>query len=103
MKITDVRLFQLCGTMEFPGEVWEERLIGPIDVYPEHKRAGPSWLEQLSEGKYRMSSIFLEIVTDDGVKGIGGPITLEYAFIVDTQLKALLVGADPLAHELLWD
>jgi L-rhamnonate dehydratase len=103
MKITDVRLFQLRGTMEFPSEFWEERLIRPIDVYPEHKTEGPSWLEKLEEGKYRMSSIFLEIVTDDGVNGIGGPITLEYAFIVDTQLKALLVGADPLAHELLWD
>jgi L-rhamnonate dehydratase len=103
MKITDVRLFQLRGTMEFPGEFWEERLIRPIDVYPEHKAEGPSWLEKLDAGRYRMSSIFLEIVTDDGVTGIGGPITLEYAFIVDTQLKALLVGADPLAHELLWD
>ena len=103
MKITDVRLFQLRGTMEFAGEFWEERLIRPIDVYPEHKSEGPAWLEKLEEGKYRMSSIFLEIVTDDGVTGIGGPITLEHAFIIDTQLKALLVGADPLAHELLWD
>jgi L-alanine-DL-glutamate epimerase-like enolase superfamily enzyme len=103
MKIADVRLFHLRGTMEFPGEFWEERLVRPIDVYPEHKSEGPAWLEKLDEGKYRMSSIFLEIVTDDGVSGIGGPITLEYAFIVDTQLKALLVGADPLANELLWD
>lgn len=103
MKITDVRLFQIRGTMEFPGEFWEERLVRPIDVYPEHKSEGAAWLEQLDEGKYRMSSIFLEIVTDDGVSGIGGPITLEYAFIIDTQLKALLIGADPLATELLWD
>lgn len=103
MKITDVRLFQLRGTMEFPGEFWEERLIRPIDVYPEHKTEGPAWLEKLSDGKYRMSSVFLEIVTDEGVSGVGGPITLEYAFIIDTQLKALLIGSDPLAHELLWD
>src|SRR3954451_10317286 len=103
MKITDVRLFQLRGTMEFPGEFWEERLIRPLDVYPEHKTEGPAWLEKLEEGKYRMSSVFLEIVTDDGVSGIGGPITMEYAYIIDTQLKALLIGADPLAHELIWD
>jgi L-rhamnonate dehydratase len=103
MKITDIRLFQLRGTMEFPGEFWEERLIRPIDVYPEHKTEGPAWLEKLEEGKYRMSSVFLEIVTDEGVNGIGGPITLEYAFVIDTQLKSLLIGADPLAHELLWD
>jgi L-rhamnonate dehydratase len=103
MKITDLRLFQLRGTMEFPGEFWEERLVRPLDVYPEHRAEGPAWLEQIADGRYRMSSIFLEIVTDDGVSGIGGPITLEYAFIIDTQLKALLLGADPLAHELLWD
>ncbi len=103
MKITDVRLFQLRGTMEFPGEFWEERLVRPIDVYPEHKTEGPAWLEKLEEGKYRMTSVFLEIVTDDGVNGIGGPITPEYAFIIDTQLKSLLIGADPMAHELLWD
>src|SRR4051794_996373 len=103
MKITDVRLFQLRGTMEFPGEFWEERLIRPLDVYPEHRHEGPAWLEKLEEGKYRMSSIFLEIVTDDGVSGIGGPITMEYAFIIDTQLKALLIGADPLPPQLILD
>jgi len=103
MKIADVRLTQLRGTMQFPGEFWEERLIRPLDVYPEHKLEGPAWLEKLAEGSYRMSSIFVEIATDDGVTGIGGPITQEYAFIIDTQLKALLIGSDPLAHELLWD
>jgi L-alanine-DL-glutamate epimerase-like enolase superfamily enzyme len=50
-----------------------------------------------------MQSTFVEIVTDDGVSGIGGPITHEFAFIIDTQLKALLIGMDPLANELLWD
>jgi len=103
MKITDVKLVHLRGTMEFPGEFWEERLIRPIDVYPEHKAEGPSWLEKLGDGRYLMESIFVEIHTDEGVTGIGGPITLEYAFIIATQLKALLVGADPIAHELLWD
>jgi L-alanine-DL-glutamate epimerase-like enolase superfamily enzyme len=103
MKITEVRLFQVRGTMEFPGEFWEERLIRPIDIYPEHKAEGPAWLEKLDEGRYRMQSIFLEIVTDEGVKGIGGPISMDQAFIIDTELKRLLVGADPLAHELIWD
>jgi L-rhamnonate dehydratase len=103
MKITDLRLLQLRGTMEFAGEFWEERLIRPIDVYPEHKAEGTAWLEQADEGRYRMESIFLEIQTDEGVTGIGGPTTLEQAFIIDTQLRRLLVGADPLAHELIWD
>ena len=75
MKITEVRLFQVRGTMEFPGEFWEERLIRPIDIYPEHKAEGPAWLEKLEEGTLPDESIFLEIVTDEGVNGIGGPIT----------------------------
>ncbi|MCC6179719.1 MAG: mandelate racemase/muconate lactonizing protein [Chloroflexi bacterium] len=103
MKITDVRLLQLRGTMEFPGEFWEERLIRPIDMYPEHKSEGPAWLEPLGNDRYRMQSIFLEIQTDEGVVGIGGPISLEQAFIIDTQFRQLLVGLDPIAHELLWD
>ena len=103
MKITDVRLFQVRGTMEFPGEFWEERLIRPIDIYPEHKSEGPAWLEKLEEGKYRMQSIFVEIVTDGGVNGIGGPISMDQAFIIDTEFKRLLIGSDPIAHELIWD
>ena len=103
MKITDVRLFQLRGTMEFPGEFWEERLIRPIDVYPEHRDEGPAWLEKLEEGRYRMESIFVELRTDEGLTGVGGPITLDQAFVIDTQLRQLIVGADALAHELLWD
>ena len=75
MKITKVRIRRLTGTMATEVPMWEERLVRPIDIYPEHKQEGAAWLEKLDEGKYRMSSIFLEIVTDDGVNGIGGPIS----------------------------
>ena len=103
MKITELRLRQVRGTMEFPGEFWEERLIRPIDVYPEHRDEGPAFLEKLGEGRYRMESIFVEVRTDEGVSGIGGPIPLDQAFIIDTQFRRLVEGADPLAHELIWD
>ncbi len=103
MKVTELKLVHLRGTMDFPGEFWEERLIRPIDMYPEHKHEGPAWLERLSDGRYRMESIFVELHTDEGVVGIGGPITLEQAFIIDTQFRKLIEGADPIAHELLWD
>jgi L-rhamnonate dehydratase len=103
MKITEVRLRQLHGTMEFEGEFWEERLIRPVDIYPEHKIEGPTHLPKSGENRYGMTSIFIEIQTDEGVTGIGGPIPLDQAFIVGTQLRQLLIGADPLAHELIWD
>ena len=106
MKITELRLVQLTGTMEFVGEFWEERLIRPIDVYPEHRAEGPAWLATAGEGRYRIEQIWVEIDTDEGVSGRAGPLgplPLEQAVVVDSQLRPLLVGADPLAHELLWD
>ena len=66
MKITAVRTFKVTGTLEFPGEFWEERLVRPVDIYPEHKVEGPAWLEKLSEGKYRNVAHFVQIETDDG-------------------------------------
>ena len=37
------------------------------------------------------------------VVGLSGPCTRHEAFSIDTQLRGLLIGADPLATELLWD
>jgi L-alanine-DL-glutamate epimerase-like enolase superfamily enzyme len=103
MKIVEVRLRQVTGTMEFAGEFWEERLVRPVDVYPRFKAQGAGWLPKISDGRYRVETVFIEIVTDDGAIGIGGPIPREQAFIVDTELRPLLLDADPLAHEVLWD
>ena len=103
MKITNLRLLQLHGTMDFSGEFWEERLIRPIDVYKEHAAEGPALLPTLGEGRYQMESIFLEVRTNQGVTGVAGPIPLDQAFVIDTQLRQLVEGADALAHELLWD
>ena len=50
MKITHVRVFQVEGVLEHEGEFWEERLIRPIDIYPEHKVEGATWIEHLSPG-----------------------------------------------------
>ncbi len=106
MKITELRLIQLKGAMEFAGEFWEERLIRPIDVYPDHRDEGPAWLPKLGDGRYGIEQIWVEIATDEGVTGVAGPLgplPLEQAVVIDSQLRPLVVGADPLAHELLWD
>ncbi|OUC08066.1 hypothetical protein RY27_11210, partial [Litorilinea aerophila] len=87
MKITAVRLFRLSGILEHEGEFWEERLIRPIDIYPEHKQEGPNWLEPAGEGQYRITAHFLEIETDEGLTGIGGPMPADQAYIIGTQLK----------------
>ena len=104
MKITGVRLRELTGVMEFEGVFWEERLIRPIDVYPEHKVEGPGTTpREIEPGRYEMVSIFVEIETDEGVTGIGGPIPHDQAYIIDTQFRGIVIGEDPLATERIWD
>ncbi len=103
MKITAVRLLQLQGEMEFEGEFWEERLVQPLDLYQPHRDAHRPSHRPGDNGHYAVQGIFLRIETDDGVYGIGGPATHEQAYIIATQMRGLLMGADPLAIELLWD
>ena len=40
MKITAVRVFKVSGVTVLTGEFWEERLVRPVDIYPEHKTQG---------------------------------------------------------------
>ncbi len=103
MKIQAIRLSELRGTLQFEGRFWEERLVRPIDIYPDQQAQGPAHLPDLGNGRYGMTSIFLEILTDSGVTGLGGPIPQELAFVIDRQLKGLLIGEDPLAIERIWD
>ena len=103
MKITAVRLFELQGTMEHLGIYWEERLTRPVDIYPEHKAEGPNAMSEIGPGQYRLSAYFVQIETDAGVSGIGGPFAEEQAYIISKQLTPLLIGHDPLAIERLWD
>lgn len=103
MKITAVRVFEVHGTLEHDGTFWEERLNRPLDIYPEHKAAGPNRLEELGTGKYRVKANFLRIETDADVYGIGGPLSADQAYVIATQLAPMLMGHDPLAIERLWD
>ncbi len=104
MKITAVRIFELQGTMQHQEDVfWEERLIRPIDIYPEHKAEGTVWIASEQKGHYAIKSYFVQIETDADVYGIGGPMPHEQAYVISTQLASLLVGHDPLAIERLWD
>jgi L-alanine-DL-glutamate epimerase-like enolase superfamily enzyme len=103
MRIADVRLRFVSGRMPFDGTFWEERLIRPTDIYPEYRRQDAETLARLDDGSYRIETYFVEIETDEGVVGIGGPIPRDQAFVIDSDLRPHLVGADPLAHERLWD
>ena len=103
MKIVDLKLRELSGVLEHPEPFWEERLIRPVDVYPEFRRQGADFFAGRGDGRHDLRAVFLEIHTDDGVAGLSGPCSRMEAFIIDTALRPLLVGRDPLAIELLWD
>jgi len=104
VKIRKLTVRRLTGTMLTNGPLWEERLVRPVDIYPEYRvdpwRTGG---EQLDDRHFRTTQHFLEVVTDEGLTGIAGPIWPDPARIVLTQLAPLLLGKDPLATELLWD
>ena len=106
MRITDIRLKQLDGYFEFDGQFWEERLLRPIDVYPEHKAERglfPVAGERNARGAHDVSWVFLTVETDEGVSGLAGPIDVSDAFYIDTQIRPLIVGEDALATERIWD
>jgi L-rhamnonate dehydratase len=103
MKITDVRVIELQGAFEHEGVFWEERLIRPLDIYPEEKALDAGWNRPGGEGSVSVTSYFVEIDTDAGLVGIGGPMPHEQAYVVGTQLAPMLLNQDPLAIERLWD
>jgi L-rhamnonate dehydratase len=103
VKIDRVRLFQLQGILELTEELWEERLIRPIDVYPEHRAEGANNTPKVGAGTYRIEAVFVQVETDEGVSGLGGPITVEQGQIIARQLTPLVIGEDPRATERIWD
>lgn len=104
MKITKVRLRELTGTLRHEGEFWEERLIRPTDVYPEHRAQGPDeWMPvRIDQNTSRIVSVFIEIETDAGICGLGGPVSHDVAACIPA-FRAILIGEDPIASERLWD
>jgi L-alanine-DL-glutamate epimerase-like enolase superfamily enzyme len=108
MKISNLRIRELEGIMEYPGTFWEERLRMPTDIYPEYREMGPELMAKhpipLGDGTYKVVLQFLQIETDEGLTGLSGPMFYpSSAFLIDTTIKRHLIGKDPLRTELHWD
>lgn len=99
MRISDVSLFQISGPFSGPTFAGQ-RQSQPIDIHaPVDDFAAPE-RRQPSE---RISGIYVEIHTDEGVSGLFGPIARSQAFVIATELRPFLLGRDALANELLLD
>src|SRR5471030_456110 len=103
MKIIDVRLRQVEGVLPTENNIWEERLARPLDIYAEYRdRDDHEGGVQHKDG-FGITTVFLEIATDEGVDGLAGPIPRSIASIIASHLRRLLIGQDPRDSEKLWD
>ena len=103
MKITGLRYVLLKGKLDYEGPLGEERLVRPVDIYPEFRAMGPGWpANGQTEPPYEMQQLFLFIDTDQGVSGIWGSISRGLAHQIEA-LKPALIGENPHAVERIWD
>ena len=103
MRITELRLRRLSGVLPTQGALWEERLVRPIDIYPEYRDCNDFEGGVQTADGFAIVTHFLEIHTDEGVIGLAGPIPETVAFIIAKHLRPLLIGQDAVAGERLWD
>jgi L-alanine-DL-glutamate epimerase-like enolase superfamily enzyme len=97
MRIAEVRLFRVEG--EGPAWELEDRCVEPIDLYPEHARPTAG----AGDAPTRVVARYVEVATDDGASGLYGPIDPRQTFLIATELRPHLLGADPLAIAALHD
>ncbi len=106
MRIENLRIRHVFGTLETEGTFWEERLVTPLDVYEEFRHSGRRknvMTEQCQSDRLEHDAYFVQIETDEGAIGIGGPVDETVAFLVAKQLSPIILGRDPMATEFLWD
>jgi L-rhamnonate dehydratase len=102
MKITGIRFIRVKGAWHYDGPMGEERLVRPLDIYPEFKAQQSGSLPHAEDGVYPMEAIFLHIDTDLDISGVW-QVGEGSARIIDGGLKSYLIGEDPRATERIWD
>ena len=105
MKITGVRFVRVTGTLDYDGPLGEERLVRPVDIYPEFRAQGTTSPYGATGTKppYAIAQVFLFVDTDQGVSGTWGAINENLARIIDSMFVDILVGENPHAVERIWD
>lgn len=97
MRVADVRMFRVEG--EGPAWEFEDRSVEALDLYPGHVRATAG----AGDAPTRVVARYVEISTDEDVVGRYGPIDARQAFLIASDLRPMLLGADPLAHAAIHD
>jgi L-rhamnonate dehydratase len=105
VKVSEVYCVEYIGSMPHPGPLWVQRHRRPTDIYPDAAAiaAEHDTVAVNERGEVVVRSTFLHIETDEQIVGSAPMMTSEQAHVVLTALRPLLLGADPLAGERLWD
>ncbi len=104
MKITNFRFVRVTGTWVYDGPMREERLVRPIDIYPEFRQGSNIPAPDPGEEKsYPMQGLFMFIDTDEGISGMYGSISTNEARHIASRFGQILVGENPHAIERIWD
>ncbi len=76
MKIRKIRFERVEGEWNYQGSLQEERLVRPVDIYPEFRSEGAAWsgIAPQKGPPYRVEALFLFVDTDEGVSGLYGPV-----------------------------
>ena len=102
LKISAVEIWRLDGHRQAETGVNRQYQVNPLHVYDE-LRPKPYHDAQPGTATVPAGALYLKIKTDRGPEGLYGPIDKEAAIVVDQQLRAFLIGKDPLAGEAIWD
>ena len=105
MRITNIRFVRVKGTWNYDGPMGEERLVRPVDIYPDLNAVDPGRSMGIPGGgpPYPVSAIFLFVDTDTDTSGMFGPISEQDAWIITTTLAPVVVGEHPHAVQRIWD
>jgi L-alanine-DL-glutamate epimerase-like enolase superfamily enzyme len=100
MKIADVQIFTVRGPYGGSSYPPGERQAQQLDIYPEFNARSGS-VAPTPGAPYEGS--YVEVLTDQGVSGLWGPIQEFQSYTILRTLRLFLLGRDPLATELLYD
>ena len=105
MKITHIRFERVAGTWDYHGPLAEERLVRPVDIYPEFRAEGAGRMGMpTDEGPpYPLQALFMFVDTDAGVSGVYGPVQDSVARTIAAQFRSILIDENPHAVERIWD
>jgi len=99
MRISEISVVRVGGIYTPPDFPAGHRQALKLDVYPEFNVDSQPGRKE----PHRIETYYLEIDTDEGVRGQWGPIDAYQVDPILRSLRPLLLGRDPLASELLFD